>query len=288
MIFTISINLLVAISADRYWAVCQPISYHVLKSSGYKKWIIAGCVVIGMVIVSPPILGWKKGCFSKGCFYDKTYAKMFDHLDYWIYWTCCATAAIITLYGLIFKSISDRVSKFYFGVREIFHNNSVPSLNDATIKRLMNQIMKAVRLKRELLSQWGSSLAVFSSAGCLWWFTSSTSKTRKDLTIMTLIGRVMRCGQRVWTHRLIHWFLLCECRTLEMLRGSFSEFRGELTPKSRQILELLFKRHLINLDVIFMSKCVIVSVHKMFTFRYISQSINFSSSSKDSNLRVFM
>lgn len=167
MIFTISINLLVAISADRYWAVCQPISYHVLKSSSFKKWMIAGCVVIGIVIVSPPVLGWKNGGFSKGCFYDKTYANMFDNLNYWIYWTCCATIAIITLYSLIFKSISDRVSKFYSRVKEIFHNNFISSLNDATIIRLMNQIMKAVRLKRESLSQWGSSLAVFSSAGCL-------------------------------------------------------------------------------------------------------------------------
>lgn len=173
MIFTISINLLVAISADRYWAVCQPISYHVLKRSGYKKLVIAGCVVIGMVIVSPPILGWKEGCFPKGCFYDKTYAKMFDHLNYWIYWTCGATAAIVTLYGLIFKSISDRVSNFYSLVREMFRNNFACSLKGGRIKRSMNQ-MKVVKLKRESLSRWGSSSAVFSSVGCLWSFTSST------------------------------------------------------------------------------------------------------------------
>jgi len=44
-----SMNLQVAISADRYWAIHHPVSYIKRQQSGYKKWIITGCV-IGAVI----------------------------------------------------------------------------------------------------------------------------------------------------------------------------------------------------------------------------------------------
>jgi 7 transmembrane receptor (rhodopsin family) len=56
LVFFVSINLQVLLSADRCWVICFPISYYKLKKTGYKKWIVMGNFFYACVLVSPPLL----------------------------------------------------------------------------------------------------------------------------------------------------------------------------------------------------------------------------------------
>lgn len=108
VMFGISINLLVALTAHRYWAVCRPTSYYVHKQAGHIKWVIAVCVSIGVVVGTlPATIGWNSGVFDGKCF-------LMDLISFGFLYLCCiwtlgATTIIIVLYGLIYKSISDYV-----------------------------------------------------------------------------------------------------------------------------------------------------------------------------------
>lgn len=56
VMFMTLINLQVALSVDRYVAVCHPIKYFVYRASGHKKWVVLGCVVIGIFVGMMSIL----------------------------------------------------------------------------------------------------------------------------------------------------------------------------------------------------------------------------------------
>lgn len=108
VMFGITINLLVALSAHRYWAVCRPTSYYVHKQARHVMWIISICVLMGAVLGTlPATIGWNSGIFDGKCFLIDLISFSFIYLC--CFWTLGATAIIIALYGLIYKSISDYV-----------------------------------------------------------------------------------------------------------------------------------------------------------------------------------
>lgn len=49
-LFFILLNIQLAMSADRVWVVCFPLSYATHKDVGYRKWVIAFCILIGSLI----------------------------------------------------------------------------------------------------------------------------------------------------------------------------------------------------------------------------------------------
>lgn len=101
-IFILPINFQVALSVDRFWAVCYPLSFHVHKDSGHKKWIILFCIALaGLIGVVPIALG-------------KDYVGM-NHA--FSTWALMATATIVVLHCFIIKTIQDYVSiKNFIGI----------------------------------------------------------------------------------------------------------------------------------------------------------------------------
>lgn len=107
MIVTISINLLVAISVDRLWAVCHPKSHQTHEHCGHKKWIIAGCIgAAAVLIIRPPVPDWKRSFYKYGCLYDGN----LKNLGRWIYWSL--GAAVVTVILNILNYLISTVSTF--------------------------------------------------------------------------------------------------------------------------------------------------------------------------------
>lgn len=107
IMFTISVNLLVALAVDRYCAVCHPLIHFAYKDSGVRKWIIAVCVTSGIALGSLPGLGWHSESFY-ACY-------VLDVLSFGFMILCCAwvTVAItiiLTLYVLIYRKIRNHAS----------------------------------------------------------------------------------------------------------------------------------------------------------------------------------
>lgn len=67
-VFSVSLFSLVAVSIDRCWAVCFPVTYHV-KSTTTTKLIIVFCWLLGFFFGSLPTLGWSRGSFDNKCDY---------------------------------------------------------------------------------------------------------------------------------------------------------------------------------------------------------------------------
>lgn len=107
VMFGVTINLLVALSVDRYWAICHPMSYFVVKNAGFKKWIIVSCVALGVVLGSLPALGWSNSSIYSCYVVD---VLSFGFMFLCCLWTLGSTLLIIILYGLIYKEISEHVS----------------------------------------------------------------------------------------------------------------------------------------------------------------------------------
>lgn len=112
VLFGISINLLVALSANRYWAVCHPTSYYTSKESGYKKWIILSAFSIGTLLGSFPALGWNSGKFDGNCYLVDLVS--FSYLLLCCFWTLLSSLVIIVLYGFIYKALAKHVSLLTF------------------------------------------------------------------------------------------------------------------------------------------------------------------------------
>lgn len=67
-VFTVSLFSLVAVSIDRWWAVCYPVCYHVRNSTATKI-IIVFCWVFGIFFGSLPTFGWSRKDFDNKCDY---------------------------------------------------------------------------------------------------------------------------------------------------------------------------------------------------------------------------
>lgn len=98
---------LVAVSFDRCWAVCYPVTYHV-RGTATTKVIILFCWVFGIVFGFLPALGWNSGRFDNKC--D---LRVIADLNY-LFFICVviafmSTVAILVLYLLIYCAVLRQV-----------------------------------------------------------------------------------------------------------------------------------------------------------------------------------
>lgn len=108
VMFTTTINLQTALSVDRYFAVCHPLTYFVNKESGYRKRIIFACCFVGTTFGLFPALGWNSNTMQFGC-----YVMDVLHPSYSLFltsWSLSCTTTIILFHALIYKSIKQNVS----------------------------------------------------------------------------------------------------------------------------------------------------------------------------------
>lgn len=109
MLFTILINLLLALSADRYWAICHPLSYFKSDKSVIQKWVILFCCLIGICGGIPPMFGYglnKDNLNEPSCNIKDIY--VFEYVILTCVYTLSATSMVIVFYSLIYKAISVR------------------------------------------------------------------------------------------------------------------------------------------------------------------------------------
>lgn len=107
-VFSVSMFSLLAVSVDRFWAVCYPVTYHV---SGTKttKIIITFCWIFGIFFGFLPTFGWNSGHIDNKC--D---LRVIADMDYLLF-VCVAIAfvsscAIIVLYALIYRAVIQQVN----------------------------------------------------------------------------------------------------------------------------------------------------------------------------------
>lgn len=106
-VFAVSMFSLVAVSFDRCWAVCYPVTYHV-RDTSMTKLIILFCWVFGIFFGFLPSFGWNSGKFE-----DKCDLRVIADFNYLLF-ICVAiafmsTAAIIVLYLLIYIAVLRQV-----------------------------------------------------------------------------------------------------------------------------------------------------------------------------------
>jgi hypothetical protein len=81
---------LTAVSVDRCWAVCHPVTYHV-RGTAITKIIISFCWVFGIFFGFLPVFGWNSGHFENKC--DLRVIADFNYLLF----ICVAIAFLSTL-----------------------------------------------------------------------------------------------------------------------------------------------------------------------------------------------
>lgn len=106
-VFAVSMFSLLAVSFDRCWAVCFPITYHV-KGKARTKVIISLCWIFGIVFGFLPTFGWNSGKFENKC--D---LRIIADLNYLLF-VCVgialmSTTGIIVLYLLIYCAVLQQV-----------------------------------------------------------------------------------------------------------------------------------------------------------------------------------
>lgn len=109
----VSLFSLLAVSIDRYWAVCYPMTYHV-RGPNVTIMMIVLCWVLGFILGFPPVLGWNNEEFDGVC--DLRRIVDFNYLLYVCVGTAVTTAiAIFIIYALIYKEVIKQVSgqKFF-------------------------------------------------------------------------------------------------------------------------------------------------------------------------------
>lgn len=109
MLSVFTLSLWLAISANRFYAIYYPVSYHVNKNAGYSKAIILVCIIVGVLIGSLPGLGWRNDQINS--------CQVFNILSFGFMIGCCCfiicvAFIIIVLYILTYSAITDHVSVF--------------------------------------------------------------------------------------------------------------------------------------------------------------------------------
>lgn len=106
-----SILSLIAVSFDRYRAICHPISYRVSPGTYSTKLTIVFCWIGGMSFGSLPALGLTSDEFHGKCF--ATTVLEFNYLFVCCIFSCFGSASVmIVVYGLIYRSVAKHVSSF--------------------------------------------------------------------------------------------------------------------------------------------------------------------------------
>ena len=100
---------LLAVSADRYLAICHPLKYHV-KGPRKTKIVICLCWAFGSFFGFLPTFGWNSGKFADQC--DLRVIADFNYLLF----ICSAisflsTAVILVLYFLIYRAVMKQVNR---------------------------------------------------------------------------------------------------------------------------------------------------------------------------------
>lgn len=117
-------NLSVAVTADRYFAVCKPFLYRNKKRSEFQKAAIFTCCLLGVAIGLPVMFGWSNKSDTCSAIDVMTYECM---VLCCVWWTV-SLVTIFILYRLIFKSISKHVSyknsKKFKIIKELFSRSS--------------------------------------------------------------------------------------------------------------------------------------------------------------------
>lgn len=107
MLFAVSMSLLVALSANRYWAACHCISYKINKDSKQPKLAVVISIVIGIAVGILPGVGWNSG-FTEKC--DVLSVSSISYLMLCCGWILVASLMIIIFYAMI-KSYMKQVSQ---------------------------------------------------------------------------------------------------------------------------------------------------------------------------------
>ncbi|CRL01069.1 CLUMA_CG014328, isoform A [Clunio marinus] len=107
--FAVSMFSLVAVSVDRFWAVCFPITYHVADTS-IAKLAIFCCWFSGLVVGFLPLFGW-----NSGSFHNKCDIRVVISMNYLLIAVVAiaftSTLIIIILYVLIYRAVIKQVKK---------------------------------------------------------------------------------------------------------------------------------------------------------------------------------
>jgi ABC-type Fe3+ transport system permease subunit len=109
-LYAMLVCLLVALSADRYWAVSHPISYYRLNDNSHKKWVIFFCCIIGIFFGISPYIGLINPEFST-C--DAIDIMDFTFLSFSSVFGFVSSVTIIALYGVIFSKVRKQVRIIY-------------------------------------------------------------------------------------------------------------------------------------------------------------------------------
>lgn len=108
-LFISSILSLIAVTVDRYRAICYPITYRNSTGTFSTKIIIICCWVLGITFGLLPAMGWNSSQYEGEC----TLAAV---LDFNYLMACCvitgfgSTSIMIILYSLIYCRVSKFVS----------------------------------------------------------------------------------------------------------------------------------------------------------------------------------
>lgn len=104
-------HCLVAVSIDRYWAICHPVSYQNSKGMGMSRYIILFCWILGMVTGFMPVFGLSNKEFAGHC--NMTNIVDIDYLLAMTVFTCCGSiVTMVILYSLIYYRIVGQASSW--------------------------------------------------------------------------------------------------------------------------------------------------------------------------------
>lgn len=106
-LFAASILSLVAITIDRYFAICHPIAHRVSYERFSGKFIIICCWTIGILFGIFPAIGWKNSNYEGDCIGAAIYGSGF--LIACCIFTSAPTSIMIVLYSLIYCKVSELV-----------------------------------------------------------------------------------------------------------------------------------------------------------------------------------
>lgn len=99
---------ILAVSIDRFWAICYPISYHV-KSAAPTRNIILACWIVALIDGLLPLFGWNSGEFDNQC--DIRVVLDLNYLLYACVPLCLlATVVIVVLHILVYLTIRKQVN----------------------------------------------------------------------------------------------------------------------------------------------------------------------------------